>query len=135
MPTKFPCVVCSRPVRSNQHALQCDQCQEWQHRVCNTEFTRQQYLDLVSGEFDLLSWYCANCSIPRMSAVADTSNGSTLLSAVEHNAESTRLSSGIGGEEVEDEEMDVDDPMPSPQPHSLPLPPPTQSFDVSLGTI
>lgn len=57
--------------------------------------------------------------------------GSTLLSAVEHNAESTRLSSGIGGEEVEDEEMDVDDPMPSPQPHSLPLPPPTQSFDVS----
>lgn len=58
--------------------------------------------------------------------------GSTLLSAVEHNAESTRLSSGIGGEEVEDEEMDVDDPMPSTQPHSLPLPPPTQSFDVSL---
>ncbi|KAK4320897.1 hypothetical protein Pmani_008270 [Petrolisthes manimaculis] len=64
--------------------------------------------------------------------LATVAPGSTLLSAVEHNAESTRLSSGIGGEEVEDEEMDVDDPMPSPQPHSLPLPPPTQSFDVSL---
>ena len=73
MAAKFPSVVCSRTVRSNQHALQCDQCQKWQHRVCNTDFTRQQYLDIVSGELDLPSWYCANCS----------------------TAESTRLSSGI----------------------------------------
>ena len=30
------CIVCSRKITTRQHALQCDKCSFWQHRVCNT---------------------------------------------------------------------------------------------------
>ena len=32
----FPCVSCSQPVRPRQHALECESCLRWQHRLCNT---------------------------------------------------------------------------------------------------
>ncbi|CAC5402795.1 unnamed protein product [Mytilus coruscus] len=32
----FPCVVSDQHVRPRQHALQCEQCSKWQHRLCNT---------------------------------------------------------------------------------------------------
>ncbi|VDI18396.1 Hypothetical predicted protein [Mytilus galloprovincialis] len=35
----FPCVVCDQHVRPRQHALQCEECSKWQHRLCNTVWT------------------------------------------------------------------------------------------------
>jgi DNA-directed RNA polymerase subunit RPC12/RpoP len=32
----YPCVVCSRPVRPLQQALEYDSCENWQHRVCGS---------------------------------------------------------------------------------------------------
>jgi hypothetical protein len=32
----FPCVSCSQPVFPRQHALECESCFRWQHRLCNT---------------------------------------------------------------------------------------------------
>jgi hypothetical protein len=34
-PIKFPCSICSKPVKSNQAALQCDQCETWVHTKCD----------------------------------------------------------------------------------------------------
>jgi hypothetical protein len=32
----FPCIVCEQNVRPKQHALECDSCFQWQHRLCNS---------------------------------------------------------------------------------------------------
>jgi hypothetical protein len=32
----FPCVFCKQSVRPKQHALECESCFQWQHRLCNT---------------------------------------------------------------------------------------------------
>jgi hypothetical protein len=37
----FPCIVCEQNVRPKQHALECDSCFQWQHRLCNTGMYKQ----------------------------------------------------------------------------------------------
>ena len=32
----YECIQCNRPVRPQQEGIQCDGCQQWQHRDCNT---------------------------------------------------------------------------------------------------
>ena len=55
------CIECQKPVGQHQQALQCDGCNEWQHRTCNTGVSRQRYRNAVRtwGEID---WQCSNCS-------------------------------------------------------------------------
>jgi hypothetical protein len=36
---KYPCIDCCSNIRPRQEALQCDQCSQWQHRLCNTSKT------------------------------------------------------------------------------------------------
>ena len=36
---EYPCIDCGSNVRPRQEALQCDQCSQWQHRLCNTDKT------------------------------------------------------------------------------------------------
>ena len=33
-PIRYPCSVCKKPVKSNQKALLCDNCNEWSHAGC-----------------------------------------------------------------------------------------------------
>ena len=37
---EYPCIDCGSNVRPRQEALQCDQCSQWQHRLCNTGKTK-----------------------------------------------------------------------------------------------
>ena len=54
------CVFCQRLARPRQEGLQCDKCQGWQHRACNTEITRSCYCKLCKGKLDL-EWFCEEC--------------------------------------------------------------------------
>jgi len=56
-----PCIHCNQPVRQRQQGLQCDGCQLWQHRTCNTGVTQEQYRAAVRGAFDL-EWSCLACT-------------------------------------------------------------------------
>ena len=50
------CAFCSKTVRPRQDALQCDQCEKWQHRTCQTGITRAVYRQLVRKEKELPNW-------------------------------------------------------------------------------
>ena len=57
-PIRHPCTVCSGSVRSNQCALQCDNCNVWSHARCvgvNDSFYRELQLQ---GDF---CWQCPSC--------------------------------------------------------------------------
>ena len=57
-PTKYPCTVCNKPVKSNQWALLCDRCDQWSHAGC-ASVDNSLYTELSSqGDF---SWYCPLC--------------------------------------------------------------------------
>jgi hypothetical protein len=60
--TSYICIECKKTVGQRQQGLQCDGCNRWQHRSCNTGVSQQRYRDAVRtwGEID---WRCSNCSI------------------------------------------------------------------------
>ena len=57
---KYPCAVCSKPLRSNQKGILCDGCCKWHHIKC-INMDHRLYSELSSSD-DL--WYCTNCSSP-----------------------------------------------------------------------
>ena len=59
-PIKYHCGSCAKPVRSNQHVLQCDDCNIWSHRTC-LPIRKDEYLRLSDSDG---SWYCSKCIIP-----------------------------------------------------------------------
>ena len=59
-PARYPCGLCEKPVHSNQHGLQCDDCNIWTHRTC-LSMDKNKYMRLAdSDEF----WFCRNCTLP-----------------------------------------------------------------------
>ena len=56
-PVKHPCTDCSKPVKSNQKAIQCDFCDLWIHLKC-TKLTVSEY-NLMSKSNDC--FYCECC--------------------------------------------------------------------------
>lgn len=60
---KFPCGVCSNPVKSNQKGIQCDLCDQWYHINC--EHMPNSIYDSLSSSVD--SWFCSSCSLPNLS--------------------------------------------------------------------
>lgn len=55
-PPKFPCVICSKSVRSNSKAIECDFCLEWTHLKC----TNVTYSLTERNEIDI-KFTCARC--------------------------------------------------------------------------
>ena len=51
MDTDSSCTKCKEEVRTRQHGIQCDLCERWQHRICQTGITLQQYHLAVKGEY------------------------------------------------------------------------------------
>ena len=40
------CIFCEREVGWDEEGVQCDMCDKWQHRLCYTGLTREQYQNL-----------------------------------------------------------------------------------------
>ncbi len=104
------CLVCTKVIQCNQNAFQCDGCNKWQHHACNTGFSRQQYLDIINGDYKLPSWYCSQCSVPDSHTSDDITSGtqSTILSAPQPNAESSSISVPEGKKSKHDLDMDLE---------------------------
>ena len=53
------CIECNRIVTGRQQALECDYCNQWQHRICGTRLTLNEYREAVrNGGLD---WVCGPC--------------------------------------------------------------------------
>lgn len=57
------CIACGKEVRARQHAIACDTCELWQHRVCGTRISLQDYRKMVRGELEI-DWVCERCTVP-----------------------------------------------------------------------
>ncbi|KAL8624484.1 hypothetical protein ACOMHN_053027 [Nucella lapillus] len=116
MAPRFPCLACNRIVGNNHEALQCDGCARWQHRVCGTNFTKEQYLELTRAEYFV--WYCSGCApqFLNLSVPTDTE---------------INLDVAPASPQPTDTEMDVDIASASPQP-STPRPSPAAAQESSF---
>lgn len=55
--TKYPCTLCSKPVRKNQRGILCDKCKKWTHASC-CGITKTEY-QLIGDNDD--QWFCPTC--------------------------------------------------------------------------
>ncbi|KAL8615773.1 hypothetical protein ACOMHN_040268 [Nucella lapillus] len=116
MAPRFPCLACNRIVGNNHEALRCDGCARWQHRVCGTNFTKEQYLELTRAEYFV--WYCSGCAPQFLNLSVPTD---------------TEMDLGVAPASPQpmDTEMDVDIASASPQP-STPPPSPAAAQESSF---
>lgn len=62
-PVKFPCSMCDKLVRRNQHAIPCSECDRWtQAKCCVVSLAEYQTL---SRRLDNL-WLCPGCTIAEL---------------------------------------------------------------------
>lgn len=54
------CIVCDNMVRDSDEAVECELCNRWQHRTCNTGISKRRYI-LGVKECITLSWLCDKC--------------------------------------------------------------------------
>ena len=61
---KHPCGICSKTVRSNQRAVQCDSCNAWYHVKC-MQMNTHVYEALANSS---CIWECVVCGLPNFSS-------------------------------------------------------------------
>ena len=74
-PVRFPCITCSKPVKSNQLAFQCDFCDRWIHRKCTNPLVTEAEFRQLERFTD--NFYCQECKdrLPHLSdSFFDNSN-------------------------------------------------------------
>jgi len=67
------CKICFKVVTMRQHALECDNCQRWVHRLCGTGITYTQYRGIMDNlrHGGTVPWMCQSCTVEaRRAAVA-----------------------------------------------------------------
>lgn len=55
------CIICKTPVRPRQQAIQCDGCYRWNHRMCNTGISQEEYRATVR-EGNGIDWCFPVCA-------------------------------------------------------------------------
>ena len=75
-PTKFPRGYCSKPVKSNQHAVCCDDCDIWYHVRCMS-MSPEVYQALNNS---YTSWICCACGLPNFASSLFSSHSSVSCS-------------------------------------------------------
>ena len=88
---KHPCGMCTKPVKSNQKADQCDYCDRWHHtRCCN--INNLVYEALANSS---CMWICCDCGLPSFSSFGSSSETltSNYFSPLDDITSATRFSS------------------------------------------
>ncbi|KAK8372083.1 hypothetical protein O3P69_016212, partial [Scylla paramamosain] len=85
------CSGCGKEVRPRQHALLCDNCHQWRHRVCDTNMTQEMYRRInkelkEGGSFD---WTCPECPKPHHSPISSACQSPLDHSSVSGACQST----------------------------------------------
>ncbi|WAR17485.1 hypothetical protein MAR_032079 [Mya arenaria] len=62
-------------MESRSHAIQCDVCERWQHRKCNTGVSHAQYRKLQKLEITI-EWSCEDCKMTEMDTIVAAAVGS-----------------------------------------------------------
>lgn len=60
---KFPCGVCSKPVKTSQKSICCDSCDRWYHTQCCS--VGDHIYDTLANSS--CSWICCDCGLPNFS--------------------------------------------------------------------
>ena len=63
MALEYPCISCFQEVKDDEQAIQCERCDKWQHRTCDTGFTEAEYNAALNLEKDLV-FFCKPCTEP-----------------------------------------------------------------------
>ncbi|XP_035694178.1 uncharacterized protein LOC118428267 [Branchiostoma floridae] len=126
------CVVCDRTVTRRQHALCCDGCERWQHRICkidgqticDTGISQDFYRRLVREEVSLGEWLCSVCRAT--GEVAQDEEETMDLS----------LGDGLPGGSGAEEEMEApEDEAEVPREPTSPIPMPRVVLEDSIGDL
>ena len=68
-PVKDPCAICFKGCRSNQKAVQCDECDNWHHVKCiNMGFDEYHSLQINKTS----TWVCFTCLFPIVNSLNDS---------------------------------------------------------------
>ena len=87
---KYPCGVCSKPVRSDQKGVQCDLCSTWLHARC-IGLSLQDYFELQSSDD---AWSCSRC-IREAMPFGDVSNSDSVFHVPSNNSLNSTCNSTI----------------------------------------
>ena len=61
---KWPCIICNRPVQSNQKAIECDTCYKWCHINCDGRVSTQEYEFYMQNQDNTdIKWHCLCCNL------------------------------------------------------------------------
>ena len=80
----YPCIACGANVTNQQHAMQCEICLCWQHRLCGTNIPWDQYRAARRKEI-VIQWTCDNCPTPEASTADASTDAVSLLSPAPGN--------------------------------------------------
>ena len=62
---KFPCGICSKPVKRNQAGIQCDQCNLWFHVNSKCCVISPEMYGILANSSS--TWICPQCGLPNLS--------------------------------------------------------------------
>lgn len=65
-------------VRWNQHAMCCNTCNRWQHRLCHTNISKELYVETMNGN-GLIAWHCQDCGVPNTEDPSSSNLGEPAL--------------------------------------------------------
>ena len=82
-PVKDPCFLCNKGCRSNQKAIQCDDCDNWYHVKC-IGMKNDEYFDLVSDTS--ANWICTKCICSLPSHLPDMNDDYRESSSTSHES-------------------------------------------------
>lgn len=58
-PVKFLCIICCKPVTSNQDGVECSTCYLWCHQSCDG-ISKEEYITLLTFDTSDDDWFCCH---------------------------------------------------------------------------